>query len=416
MRSGPLVFGLARCRGRRVRPATAGTGYARAGTGEAASAGIELFCELARMVAALAEVQSLRSFALPYPGYAQRALDRTVMRCLGLGETPPRSLPELWDWCRSRTAGDPLFAVPASFVDPDATLVHPVGLMPTRTCLEVASHGPAGGVAVDARTLLDDLEARCGTAERYRRCRRFLARHPVVHQENRRVPGWSKSVWSTVKELYQPLPESLRVEDVSLRCPSCGLPAIPEGGSTPVSGKPPLGEGIWCEGEECPHADGLELIREPDLALILPRALRAFLVLPHRTEEAALNALDGAGIGYEAVSGHLCAYRLRSIGSATLDVRVYDRLQPGLLAAHLTRDTPAADRTFVVVPERLADRDGYRAGFTAALPAQLRERIVLTAPADLVRGLGAPLTGDDGAESRYRRNPEPTRPEGEDDA
>ncbi|MFF4224099.1 hypothetical protein ACFYZH_14715 [Streptomyces abikoensis] len=350
--------------------------------------GSELFRELARMVAALAEVQGLRSFALPYPGLAQRALDRTVMHCLDVGETPPRSLPELWEWCRTRPAGDPLFAVPASLVTPGATLVHPVGRMPTRSCLEVASHWPDGGVAAYARALLGDLEARCGTGERYRQCRRFLARHPVVHQRDRFGPGWSKAVWSRVKDFYGPLPESLLVDGVFLCCPSCGLPALPRDGAVPVPGPSATDADIWCEGEECLRDDPLKLIREPDQTWILRRSLRTFLALPHRTEEAAREALDRAGIDHEALSGPLSAYRLRDTGPEVVDIQVHDRLQPALLAAHLTDSVPLADRTLVVVPEALAGRDGYREAFTDALSALLRDRLVLTTPVDLVPDLG----------------------------
>ncbi|MEU6608844.1 hypothetical protein ABZ922_27995 [Streptomyces shenzhenensis] len=350
--------------------------------------GGELFRELARMVAALAEVQGLRSFTLPYPGYAQRALDRTVMHCLDVGETPPRSLPELWEWCRTRPAGDPLFAVPASLITPGATLVHSVGRIPTRSCLEVASHGPDGGVAADARVLLDDLEARCGTGERYWQCRRFLACHPVVHQRDRFGLGWSKAVWSRVKDLYGPLPESLLVDGVFLCCASCGLPALPRDGAVPVPGPSATDADIWCEGEECPRDAPPKLIREPDQAWILRRSLRTFLALPHRTEEAARDALDRAGIDHEALSGPLSAYRLRDTGPGIVDIQVYDRLQPALLAAHLTDSAPLTDRTLVVVPDALVGRNGYRKAFTDALPTLLRDRLVLTTPVDLVPDLG----------------------------
>ncbi|WP_405570129.1 hypothetical protein OG418_36475 [Streptomyces phaeochromogenes] len=361
----------------------------RPDTGEESEGeGGELFRELARMVAALAEVQGLRSFALPYPGLAQRALDRTVMHCLDVGETPPKSLPLLWEWCRTRPADDPLFAVPASLVTPGTTLVHPVGRMPTRSCLEVASHGPDGGVAAQARTFLVELEARCGTGERYRQCRSFLARHPVVHQQDRFGPGWSKTVWSRVKDLYGPLPESLLVDGDFLRCPSCGLPALPRDRAVPVPGPSATDTDIWCEGEECPRDGPPELIRETEQMWILRRSLRTFLALPHRTEEATLDALDRAGIDHEPLSGPLSAYRLGDTGPGTVDIQVYDRLQPALLAEHLTDSAPLADRTLVVVPDALAGRDGYRGAFTDALPALLRDRLVLTTPVDLVPDLG----------------------------
>ncbi|MEV7286104.1 hypothetical protein AB0O01_16280 [Streptomyces sp. NPDC093252] len=396
--------------------ATARRRSARREQDEAANAGTELFLELARMVAALAETRSLRSFTLPYPGYAQRALDHTVMRCLGIGRRPPRSLPELWEWCRDIGADDELFGVPASLVTPGATLVDRIGQMPTRTCLELASHGAAGGVAAQARSLLDDLEARCGSAERYARCRHFLASHPVVQQEDRRTRGWSKEVWARVKELYRPLPEALCVDGLFLPCPVCGLPALPCGRIVSDPVRPAAGEAIWCEGEDCVRPDRFEPIREPGLALILPRSLRTFLVLPHPVEEAALSELDRTGIEYEAAAGRLGAYHLRGTGSGTREMHVYDRLQPGLLAAHLTDTAPHSDRTFVVVPERLADRDGYRAHFTDALPALLRERLVLTTPDNLVHRLTASAAGGDPDSTADRGGPEPKRSEDEDDA
>ncbi|MFS0695204.1 hypothetical protein [Streptomyces nitrosporeus] len=361
-----------------------------AGRREAAAGGTDaeggLFHELATAVAALSEPRNLRSFALPYPGFAQRALDRTVMRCIDLGEDPPKSLPELWEWCRGRTADDPLFDVPPSLVTPDTTLVHAIGLMPTRACLEVASQGSADGVAAEARTLLAELEARCVSAGQYQRCRRFLAHHPVIQQEDRYTPGWDKSVWTLAKGLYRPMDESLLTDGLAMRCRSCGLPGLLDRrrDPAPVPGRPVTDGEAWCEGEECPRGDAFDLIRDPRLSLILPLSLRVFLVLPHRVEEEALNALDHAGADYEAVPGHLCAYRLRATGAGTLDVRMYDRVQPGLLAAHLARDAPLADHTFVVVPQRLAGRASYRTRFTAGLPAPLRERLVLTTPDSLV--------------------------------
>ncbi|MEV7909380.1 pPIWI_RE_Y domain-containing protein [Streptomyces griseus] len=367
---------------------------------EAGDAGTELFCELARTVAALADIQGLRSFTLPYPGFAQRALDRTVARCLDIGHTPPRSLPEMWEWCRSRTAADPLFGVSASFVAPDATLVHPVGLMPTRTCLEVASHRHTAGADAEVRTLLDELVARCGSDERFRRCRRFLARNPVVHQEDRfavrrNKAGWNNDAWTRVRDLYRPVPEFLYVDDVALRCPTCGLPALTHDRTVPLPGRPMAAEEAWCEGEECPRDGGLELIRKPKLALVQPRSLRVFLALPQAVEEAALSGLEAAGIGWSSVSGELGAYRLRVTGDETVEVRIRDRLEPGLLAAGIAHSPPSADRTFVVVPQRLADRTGYRARFTSGLPASLRERMVLTTPTGLVPG----IRGEDQADA-----------------
>ncbi|MFJ6738185.1 hypothetical protein ACIQOU_04630 [Streptomyces sp. NPDC091279] len=221
-------------------------------------------------------------------------------------------------------------------------------------------------------------------------------------------------MWTRVKEHYRPLPESLIVGDVFLRCSSCGLPALPRGRTVPV---PPVsGTGVWCEGEECPRGERMEMIRDPDHAWVLRRSLRVFLALPHRVEEAALDELDHAGIDYEAVSGHLCGYRLRNTGPETLDIQVYDRLQPGLLAAHVTDTMLSADFTFIVVPQRLARRDNYHATFTAALPALFRERVALTSPEDLVHRFGASPADRDDAGTAHHRDLGPTRGEEKDDA
>ncbi|MEU6931023.1 hypothetical protein AB0A05_17925 [Streptomyces sp. NPDC046374] len=387
MRSGSLVFGVRHDRGRRVR---AGTPGHSGGTVHAdGSRGTGLLRDLARMVVVLSEAEDLRSFTLPYPGMAQRALDRTVAHCLDIGETPPTSLPELWEWCRHRTADDRLFDGPASLVAPGATLVDAHGRMPTRTCLELAAHGP-DGVATEARVLLRDLAARSGTAARFQRCRLFLARNPVVRQDDRhrRSSGWDRVVWSLVKELYQPVPEFLRVQGVFPCCRSCRLPALPGDRRAPLAGPGASRVDVWCEGEDCPRDTELEAVRKPQLSLVLRRSLRVFLVLPHRTEEDVLSRLDAAGIAHQSVPDHLNAFHVRGAVLKNTGVRVYDRLQPGLLAARLADSPPIADRTLVAVPPRLAERPGYRAAFTAALPETARERLVLTTPDELVHHLG----------------------------
>ncbi|MFJ9430497.1 hypothetical protein ACIRQY_12580 [Streptomyces sp. NPDC101490] len=384
----------------------------RTGTPGRDRAGTTLFRDLARMVVALSEEEGLRSFSLPYSGLAQYALDRTVAHCIGIGETPPTSLPELWEWCRLRSADDPLFGVPVSFVTPGTTLVHPVGRMPTRACLEIASHGPIGGMAGEARMVLNDLEARAGSTERYRRCRRFLAGHPLVRQGDRGL-GWSSTVWSHVRDLYRPLPEFLTVGGAFPFCPECRLPARPRDPATDLPGQPSSHEALWCEGEECPRDQGFQLVRDPGRAVVLRRSLRAFLVLPHRVEEAALDALRSADVEHTPVSGRLAAYRLLGTGSSgTLEIQMHDRVQPALLAAHVADDTDLADRTLVVVPQRAADRVDYRRGFAEGLPQALRGRVALTTPTELVRDLGTPVSTQAGA-APGRSGPAPT-PRGKD--
>ncbi|MFF2851651.1 hypothetical protein ACFVT5_35765 [Streptomyces sp. NPDC058001] len=360
------------------------------GIPEQEDTGTRLFRELSRIVVALADRGGLRSFTLPYPLTAQSALDCVVLHCLRTGEVPPKSLPELLKWCRHRSAGDRPFTVSPFLVTPEATLVHPIGLAPTRTCLELASTLPGGGAETTALELLAQLETRCGSAERYRRCRQFLAHKVMVHQEDRFKRSWSNAVWSRVRDLYHPVPEALLVEGTLLRCAGCRLPARLRGRSAPEHGALVSGANTWCEGEECPHGVRLELIRDSDQVRILSRPLRAFVALPLRVEEAALAELDRFGIGYEALPGELNSYRLLGDGQRVRSLHAYDRLQPTLLAARLASwTTEIADGTAVVVPRRLADRAGYRAAFVAALPEAVRQHVLLTTPEELVRDLAA---------------------------
>ncbi|WP_329179606.1 hypothetical protein [Streptomyces sp. NBC_01477] len=371
-------------------PRPEGVDTAGPGIPEREDAGTRLYRELSRIVVALADHGGLRSFTLPYPPAAQSVLDRVVLHCLHAGEAPPKSLPELLKWCRHRSARDRPFTVPPTLLTPASTLVHPIGLAPTRTCLELASAGPGGGAETTALGLLAELETRCGSAERYRRCRQFLAHKVMVHQDDRFKHGWSNAVWSRVRDLYHPVPEALVVEGTLLRCAGCRLPARLRGRKAPEHGALYSGANTWCESEECPHGVSLELIRDPGRLRMLRRPLRAFVALPLRVEEAALAELDRFGVGYEALPGGLNAYRLLGAGRRVRSLHAYDRLQPALLAARLaSRTAGIADGTAVVVPRRLADRTGYRAAFTAALPEVVRPHVLLTTPEELVRDLAA---------------------------
>ncbi|MER5766615.1 hypothetical protein [Streptomyces sp. NPDC001985] len=365
--------------------------------------GTALFAELARVVAALAAQDGLRSFSLPYPREAQRALDRAVLHCLDRGRTPPRSLPELLSWCREHPAGGPLFRVPAALVSPGATLIDPVGHMPTRTCLEVASSGPEGRVEQEAVRLLAELAAACGSVDAYERCRRFLANRPAIGQRDRfagREP-WSTAVWNRVRHLYEAVPEALLHRRTLALCGTCGLPALAarekprasaaRGGPDPsaVRGAPDPSTGHrpgrWCESEDCPPDVPFRLVRDPGHTLLLRRSLRVFLALPGPTEHAALAALDRAGAGHELIPAGLGMYRVTGAGPRVCFLRADDRREPALLAARVAASPEALDGpVLVVTPGPRAERDGYRAAFTAAL-RDTPVRAVLTTPEDLVR-------------------------------
>jgi len=373
----------------------ASTAPTTAGSAETEETGTALFRELARVVVELGELGGLRSFTLPYPGPAQIALDRAVLRCLEIDEIAPRSVPELMEWCRMRPAGDRLFGVPGSLISADATLVHPLAKLPTRTAFELASR-PVRGSEAEALARLAELERRCEPPANYVRCRRFLAQHPVLHQHDRYRPGWNKGAWSRVKDLYTELPESLRMGDLFLRCGSCGLPALAR--DREVLDRRPLvtGPDIWCEGETCPDGMPLEVIRSPEQVSLLPTALRVFLALPFRLEEVGFEILSHARIGWEPVQGELCAYRLRGDGLCVQTIHICDRVQPALLAAWLAERADRSPGTaMVVVPQRYADSERYRTSFDAALPQTLKKQTLLSGVRDLV---GHVLNKDSGME------------------
>ncbi|MEV6804569.1 hypothetical protein [Streptomyces sp. NPDC051132] len=346
----------------------------------------DLVLDLARALTVLAEQDGLRSFSLPYPQPVQLALDRMVLHCLNHGRTAPRSLPELLSWCTGPGTRRPSGSRPAP-VHPELWLIDPVGLVPTRRCLELAPPGRAGRVEQDALDALALLERRCASADRYSRCRHFLIRHPVVGPRDRfGSRRWDAVVWNKVRDLYEPVPEALLARGTLRLCGTCGLPARAPGDERESTGS------TWCEAEDCPPGVPFRLIRKPAGHRLLTRALRAFLSVPARTEQEALDALGRAGAAYTLLAdGGLGTYRVTGAGARSRLLQVHDRHDPALLAgragAAFARTT---DPALIVVPRRAADRAGYRTDFRAALGEECRARVSLTTPDGLERLLRPP--------------------------
>ncbi|MBD0711620.1 hypothetical protein BU197_25650 [Streptomyces sp. CBMA291] len=333
----------------------------------------------------LAAGTRLRAFALPYPPAAQLLFDRIVLRCLGRGETPPRSLPDLLMWCRDATLGHRLFGLPQG--GEEQALVHPDRLLPSRTCLEWASHGEDGTPEQQAVRILAELADRCGPVDRYRQCRAFLARHPSVSIQDR-FPGsgrWNPTVWNQVKHLYHPVPENLLRKGVLALCAVCRMPALSKN-PLPES---PSGTAPVCESESCGPAAAASLIREPGRHLLLEGSLRVFLALPHRTERDVLARLARAGITPTFLPSGLGAHRIEGEGTGRRLMKVYDRRQPALLASRVTETSAAPDegRVLVVVPRQTSQSPGYRAAFEAGLGTGPRGRAALVPPEGVVRSL-----------------------------
>ncbi|MFI5985620.1 hypothetical protein ACIBEA_32770 [Streptomyces sp. NPDC051555] len=339
--------------------------------------GTALYTALARIVVELADQDRLRSFSLPYPRRVQLVLDRTGLYCIRRGLPPPKGVPELIEWCRDVPAGDPLFQVPDTLVDPGTTLVDAVGAMPSRSCLELASHGPQGEVEQEAVQLLAEPAVRRGPVERHRRRRLFLAQHPVITRRHRIQPSWNTAVWTSISDLYERVPASLLTDGDLELCGTCGLPYRSEGrrdGST----------GVWCEGEACPADVPPETVRQAGLAKILRPSLRAFLSLPWHTEQAALSELTRAEVPYEFAGAGLGGHVVRGRVGRTWLVRAYDRRQPALLAARVREDRAAhGGPLLAVVPRWAWDAPGYRTAFAAAIGDDVAQDVVLSTPEDL---------------------------------
>jgi hypothetical protein len=344
----------------------------------------DLVLELARAIIALAEQNGLRSLSLPYPHTAQLALDRVVLYCLDRGRTAPRSLAELLSWCTGPGHAHPSHRRGPAPVHPELWLIDPVGLMPTRRCLELAPPGRAGRVEQDAVDTLTALERRCAFADRYSRCRRFLARHPVISPPDRFGPRrWDAVVWNKVKDLYEPVPESVLTRGVLRLCGTCGLPARAPGDERESTGT------TWCEAEDCPPRVPFRLIRKPGECKILTRALRAFLAVAARTEQEVLDTLGRIGARYSLLPGSgLGTYRVIGAGPRRCLLQVHDRHEPSLLAGRAGASlAEVTDLALIVVPRRAADRPGYRTAFEAALSEERRSRLILTTPDELERRL-----------------------------
>ncbi|MER7928058.1 hypothetical protein ABTY96_33785 [Streptomyces sp. NPDC096057] len=342
-----------------------------------------LFLTLARAVTILAECDGLRSLSLPYPKEAQLALDRAIVHCLDNGWTPPKSLPELLSWCTQHRMGDTRFGLSPAPVTQDARWIDPVGLVPTRTSLELAPVGRPGRTEQDAIDSLAALEHKCRSIDGYSRCRQFLAHHPLITQEDRFDRRWRTTTWNKVRDLYEHVPEALVDHKKLVLCGSCGLPTRTR------RDERESGPDTWCEGEDCPPGVPFRLLRNPAQCLILRRSLRAFLVTPARTEQDAMDEVGRLGLGHHLlVDSGLGTHHIT--GSQTRDclVQVHDRHQPARLAGRISEEfSRATHPVLVVVPRRLADREGYRVAFETALSRECREQVTLTTPDDLERHL-----------------------------
>ncbi|KPI22242.1 hypothetical protein OV320_1653 [Actinobacteria bacterium OV320] len=326
---------------------------------------IDLLAAVARGVLELASISRAAAFQLPYPSHIQLAMDQIVLAGMTEGRPIPAGIPALMRWCREREPGEWVPGLPDGFLTAYARLIHPTAGEPTQTCAELASLGLSGVLEREAETLLAELYSACGTVERFAACRDFLIGRPVVLRPDplELLRPAMAQIWSLVKRLYGPVPDRFPNDGLVHCCGGCGLLA-----------KYTTTDSLWCEGGCPPEDRGIETSQEPQSALVLPFALRLFLALPGRTEQAVRSRLTGqvqllpVSLGVHRVTGH----------DGTLRVfQVHDREQPvpaALRAAEIA--TRLGEPLDVVVPDVVAARPGYRQLFGLALPTGAQIRLV----------------------------------------
>ncbi|MFD9068488.1 pPIWI_RE_Y domain-containing protein [Streptomyces lasiicapitis] len=342
---------------------------------------IELLAAVARGVLELTSINRSAALRLPYPSGVQLVLDQMVLSGMTHGHPIPAGVPELMRWCRERAPEEWVRGLPDGFLTVDTRLIHPVGGEPTRTCAELASLGPYGVPEREAETLLAELATACGTAERFAACRDFLISRPVVLRPDpmELMQPAVAQIWSLVKGLYGPVPDRFPDGGLVHCCGDCGLLA-----KCATTGRP------WCEGG-CSSGDReLETSQEPQSALALPFALRLFLALPGRTEQAVRSRLTDQ---VQLLPMGFGVYRTTSPDGALRVFQVYDREQPGPAALRAAEIAALLGGPLdVVVPDGMAARPGYRQHFDLALPAGAQVRFVsasdFTAPGPSRRSRG----------------------------
>jgi hypothetical protein len=320
----------------------------------------ELCSAVARSFFELAAVRRTDSFRLPYPRDVQLTLDRVVLDCLRRGVSPPLSIPDLVRRFTADATEEPPIVMSNGLVPAGVPLISDLTRLPTRTCAELASAGPAGLVEQEAERILTQIADACPSVESFETCRDFLITNIVISPQKARAltghPGTSMT-WQRLKKLYEEVPDAYVTremgERVFVRCRECDLPALP------------LPDEHWvCESGYC------KVIESPDrLPLngtrLLPTSLRLFLAIPGGPERAIRRRLTSAGITTTLVPGGLGAYRFTHPTGNTGVFQVFDREQPALLAARFSEEPAHSGQCEIaVIPDRVIT---HHAGYLALL-------------------------------------------------
>lgn len=344
--------------------------------------GVTLLHTIATAVIQLADDDGLESFTLPYPPEAQRALDRTVLRCLLRGAEPPRSLPDLLAWCRDRPVADWPLQLPDDAVAPDHYLIDTHSGRPTELCHEWALNARDSAVRDHVRQVIHSAMQLCRQAnapESYTAFRRLLVEQPVLTEHGlfrAATDLFLEPVRDLVDQIYEPVPDSYLRGGHYMPCHRC-LTLL-----TPLAGN-----GWWCERDHC-RRQGLPVpaaalaVQESGPVYQLDRPLRQFVTGPGRAELDLEARVRQLGLPVEMWPGY-DAYDLRITfpDDHVWAIDVKDWANPALLgreAAPVRPDPPYHEAFWVVPRHRVDARPGYLRAYVRNRPAAAKNLPLVT--------------------------------------
>ncbi|MER6173961.1 hypothetical protein [Streptosporangium sp. NPDC001681] len=356
--------------------------------------GVTLLHTIATAVVQLAEITDLEAFALPYPAEAQRALDRTVLACLLKEARPPRSLPELLAWCRTRPIEDWPLDLPQDAFGPDDLLIDPDSAKPTQLCHEWWIRARDSAAGQYDRTVIHTAMRLCRESEApesYTAFRRLLVERPVLTGNDMfevATDLYLDPVRELVEQIYHRVPDSFCSDEAYVTCARCLTLLVPL-----------TDGGWWCERDRCRRQGQPppgRTLRADEIGTLwqLSRPLRQFVTGPGRAEADLERELRALRLPVEMWPG-FDAYDLRITfpDGWVWAVDVKDWAHPGLLgqAATEVRQQPPYDEACWVVPRYRVDaRPDYlevyarnRAHAAGGLPLLTDRRLVAAARARL---------------------------------
>lgn len=337
-------------------------------------------------VVQLSEVPAPGAFSLPYPGDAQRALDRLAAGCLRRGLSPPRSIPDLVTWCARRPLSQWPLEMPAGVAGAGDLLVDPHTCTPTQLCYELAIDSRDTGTELYEREMMFGALERCRTAEApdsYTALRDLFVRYPVLtraklgllHARAELLP-----VMDLIEQAYRPAPVGLAVDGRFAACARCRCLLVPAGRGR-----------WWCEQDRC-RREGVAQVGEeyPVSGNVhqLARPLRIFVTGPGRAEIELEERLTALGLQVEMWPNY-DAYDLRVTlpDGSVWAIDVKDRANPALLARTTTpfRIDPPFTTAYLVVPQyRTQDRPDYRQVFARNCPPEVAAVVHLSTDRELI--------------------------------